>query len=98
MLLGLKTCARAYHGFGLVGTALSKKISVFRSSSLKVAPISPSSSYVAAGMWPLHRVAQGFHHYDMIVDAWVALFINMANLYWWETAHRIYDPEVNSRG
>lgn len=31
------------------------------------------------------------HSFDMILDGWVALFINMANLYWWETAHRIVD-------
>jgi hypothetical protein len=31
------------------------------------------------------------HSFDTILDAWVALFINMANLYWWETAHRIED-------
>jgi hypothetical protein len=30
-----------YHAFGVIGTALSKKISVFHSSFLKVAPISP---------------------------------------------------------
>jgi hypothetical protein len=32
-----------YHAFGLVGTALSKKISVFQPSSLKVVPISPNA-------------------------------------------------------
>ena len=36
---------RASHPcFGLIGTALSKKISVFQSSSLKVTPISPNAS------------------------------------------------------
>jgi hypothetical protein len=34
---------------------------------------------------------KGFQHFDTIFDAWIALFINMANLYWWETAHRIMD-------
>jgi hypothetical protein len=32
-----------YHAFGLIGAALSKKISVFRSSSPKVVPISPNA-------------------------------------------------------
>ena len=36
---------RLYHAFGLIGTALSKKISVFQSSSPKVVPISPNASY-----------------------------------------------------
>jgi hypothetical protein len=39
---------KKYHAFGLIGTALSKNISVFQSSSLKVAPISPNASYAAA--------------------------------------------------
>jgi hypothetical protein len=34
-----------YLAFGLIGTALSKKISVFQSSYLKVVPISPNASY-----------------------------------------------------
>eukprot|EP01052_Picozoa_sp_SAG31_P044872 SAG31_NODE_7983_length_1549_cov_1.519310_1_plen_383_part_10 len=34
---------------------------------------------------------KGFQHFDNILWAWVALFINMANLYWWETAHRVVD-------
>ena len=33
-----------YHAFELIATALSKKISVFRSSALKVVPISPNAS------------------------------------------------------
>ena len=42
---GLYTAgAPRYHAFGLIGTALSKKISVFQSSSLKVVPISPNVS------------------------------------------------------
>jgi hypothetical protein len=32
-----------HHAFGLIGAALSKKISVFQSSSLKVVPISPNA-------------------------------------------------------
>ena len=32
-----------YHALGLVGTALSKKISVFQSGSLKVVPIRPNA-------------------------------------------------------
>ena len=58
--------------------------------------------YDAAAPWNETQTCQvslnpgkGFHHYDTIVGAWVALFINMANLYWWETAHRIYDSEVS---
>jgi hypothetical protein len=35
---------RRYHAFGLIGTALSKKIGVFQSRSLKVVPISPNAS------------------------------------------------------
>jgi hypothetical protein len=35
---------RAYHAFGLIWTVLSKKISVFQSSSLKVVRISPNAS------------------------------------------------------
>jgi hypothetical protein len=31
------------HVFGLIGTALSKNIIVFQTSSLKVAPISPNA-------------------------------------------------------
>jgi hypothetical protein len=34
----------SYHAFGVIGTALSKKISVFHSSSLKVVPITPNAS------------------------------------------------------
>jgi hypothetical protein len=34
-----------YHAFGLIGTALSKKIGVFQSSSLKVVSLSPNASY-----------------------------------------------------
>ena len=29
------------------------------------------------------------HNFDKIMMGWVALFINMANLYWWETSYRI---------
>ena len=32
-----------------------------------------------------------FQSYDNIIEAWIAMFINMANLYWWETAHRLAD-------
>ena len=44
-----------YHAFGLIGTALSKKISVFRSSSLKVVPISPNASYCRFVRPSVHR-------------------------------------------
>jgi hypothetical protein len=37
-----RPAAAPYHAFGLIGTALSKKIGVFQSSSLKVVPISPT--------------------------------------------------------
>ena len=39
---GSESCC--YDAFGLIATALSKKISVFQSSSLKVVPISPNVS------------------------------------------------------
>jgi hypothetical protein len=42
---GLGHTAASYHAFGLIGTALSKKIGVFLSSSLKMVPISPNASY-----------------------------------------------------
>jgi hypothetical protein len=35
-----------YHAFGLIGTALSKKISVLHSSSLRMVSISPNASYI----------------------------------------------------
>ena len=35
--------------FGLIGIALSKRISVFQSSSLKVVPISPKACYDSYG-------------------------------------------------
>ena len=34
---------------------------------------------------------KGVHNYDNIMFAWVSLFINMSQLYWWETAHRFVD-------
>jgi hypothetical protein len=37
---------------------------------------------------------KGTHSYDNILYAWTALFINMAQLYWWETAHRYYDANI----
>eukprot|EP01043_Picozoa_sp_COSAG02_P015294 COSAG02_NODE_649_length_18914_cov_30.645868_1_plen_1639_part_10 len=40
---------------------------------------------------PALNPGKGFQNYDSIGDAWIALFINMANLYWWETAHRLAD-------
>jgi hypothetical protein len=42
-----------YDAFGLIGTALSRKISVFHPSSLKVVPISPNASRRA---WPHRRL------------------------------------------
>ena len=38
---GPLTCTPAYHAFGLIGTTLSKKISVFQSSSSKSGPDKP---------------------------------------------------------
>jgi hypothetical protein len=38
-----ETAADTYHVFGLIGTALSRKISVLQKSSLRVAPISPNA-------------------------------------------------------
>jgi hypothetical protein len=32
-----------------------------------------------------------FSNYDSSPEAWITLFINMACLYWWETAHRYVD-------
>jgi hypothetical protein len=40
----LPRVGRAYHAFGLIGTALSKEIGLFQSSSLRVVPISPNVS------------------------------------------------------
>jgi hypothetical protein len=40
---------------------------------------------------PSLNPGRGFQHFDSIFDSWLALYINMANLYWWETAHRIAD-------
>jgi hypothetical protein len=37
-----------HHAFGVIGTAISKKLSVFQSSSLKVAPITPNTSNTGA--------------------------------------------------
>lgn len=34
---------------------------------------------------------RGVQSYDSVGDAWLAIFINMAMLYWWETAHRYVD-------
>ena len=42
-----------YHAFGLIVTALSKKIGVSQPSSLKVVPISPTHCTLAAhASWP----------------------------------------------
>jgi hypothetical protein len=37
------TAAHGYHAFGLIGTALSKIIRVFQSSSLKAVPMRPNA-------------------------------------------------------
>eukprot|EP01050_Picozoa_sp_SAG11_P005114 SAG11_NODE_347_length_10420_cov_5.267997_2_plen_2091_part_00 len=36
----------------------------------------------------------GHHGFDNIVMSWVTVFIEMANLYWWETGYRVYDADV----
>ena len=33
----------------------------------------------------------GYHGYDNIIMAWLTIFIEMANLYWWETGYRTQD-------
>lgn len=57
--------------------------------------------YDVAGPWNRTQVCQpslnpgrGFHSFDSVVDAWLALFINMVMLYWWETAYRIEDANI----
>ena len=40
---------------------------------------------------PALNPGKTFQNFDSIGAAWIALFINMANLYWWETAHRLAD-------
>jgi hypothetical protein len=48
---------------GLIGTALSKKISVFQSSSLKLVPITPNASYPASKIvMSCATVRSGNHH------------------------------------
>eukprot|EP01048_Picozoa_sp_COSAG05_P006386 COSAG05_NODE_412_length_10089_cov_13.887287_3_plen_277_part_00 len=54
--------------------------------------------YEVEGQWSRTQTCQpslnpgkNFQNYDDILSAWIALFINMANLYWWETAHRYVD-------
>lgn len=39
---------------------------------------------------------RGIQSYDAVDDAWVAIYINMACLYWWETAHRYVDANSAS--
>ena len=45
---------------------------------------------------PALNPGKGFENFDSASDSWIALFINMACLYWWETAHRFLDANVNS--
>eukprot|EP01043_Picozoa_sp_COSAG02_P060341 COSAG02_NODE_7862_length_2813_cov_1.518423_1_plen_884_part_10 len=33
----------------------------------------------------------GYHGFDNIVMSWLTIFIEMANLYWWETGYRTHD-------
>ena len=40
---------------------------------------------------PALNPGKTFHSYDNAAQGWIALFINMACLYWWETAHRYTD-------
>jgi hypothetical protein len=46
----LNQTSHCYHAFGLIGTALSKKIGVFQSRYLKVVPISPNASH-SLNLW-----------------------------------------------
>ena len=62
---------REHHVFGLIGTALSKKISVFQSSSLKVVPISPNASYPS-----FSRNIRYFHRIlALICRPWIAVLL-----------------------
>ena len=36
----------------------------------------------------------GYHGFDNIVMSWLTIFIEMANLYWWETGYRTLDTSV----
>eukprot|EP01052_Picozoa_sp_SAG31_P010413 SAG31_NODE_570_length_14016_cov_10.573543_4_plen_2093_part_00 len=40
---------------------------------------------------PAINPGKSFSSYDSAPEAWMTLFINMACLYWWETAHRYLD-------
>ena len=50
-----------YHAFGLIRTALSKKIGVFQSSSLKVVPISRIAPCVREADAGIHRQTEQGH-------------------------------------
>jgi hypothetical protein len=59
-------------------------------------PLFNQSMYDETGCSPqlcfvVPNPGKGVHSYDNILFAWVTLFINMAQLYWWETAHRYVD-------
>lgn len=43
---------------------------------------------------PCANPGRGFHSFDSVADAWLALFSNMVMLSWWETAARISDANV----
>lgn len=36
----------------------------------------------------------GHHGFDNIVMSWLTIFIEMANLYWWETGYRTHDADI----
>jgi hypothetical protein len=61
----------AYHAFGLIGTSLSKKISVFQSSSVEVAPISPAASQGVrrCAPWPSAGARQVLDIVDRLSDS-----------------------------
>ena len=58
-----------YHAFGLIGTALSKNVSIVQPSSLKVVPITPSASYATAGYKGIiHRVGPKIRKLTQLFD------------------------------
>ena len=40
----------------------------------------------------------GYHGFDNIIMSWLTIFIEMANLYWWETGYRTLDTSVGLAG
>ena len=44
--------------------------------------------------WKFGNPGFGYHGFDNIVMSWLTIFIEMANLYWWETGYRTLDTSV----